>query len=163
MKITIKTLQGHPTEYEVADDMTVDQLKAKIAEEFKADAAAQKLIYSGKVMSEGFKKLVDYGVKDKEFIVLMISKVPIGLIVLRASQLHPLPHPLPHPFPSSRAPSQFPLPLRGPSTLHHRPRRHRFLRRSLRLRWLQAVRQWHRELSRQESRKRRRQCALKSG
>lgn len=77
MKIIIRTLQGNQKEYEISPDMTVDQLKAKLSEDYKADVASQKLICQGRVMSEGYKKLADYGIKDKDFIVLMLSKVSV--------------------------------------------------------------------------------------
>ena len=75
MKITIKTLQGKPTEFEVDGSETLLSLKAKISDVCKIDVANQKLIHYGKVLAEDQKKLIDYGVKDKDFMVLMVTKV----------------------------------------------------------------------------------------
>jgi len=75
MKISIKTLQGKPTELEVSETDTLGDIKKKISEQLNVDVANQKLIHYGKVMTEDGKKLVEYGVKDKDFLVLMITKV----------------------------------------------------------------------------------------
>lgn len=75
MKITIKNLQGKPTEYEVTDTETLEDVKKKISEEFKTEVSCIKLIHYGKVLAENSKKLIEYGVKDKDFLVMMISKV----------------------------------------------------------------------------------------
>lgn len=75
MKISIKTLQGKPTELEVAETDTLGDIKNKISEQMKVDPANQKLIHYGKVMTDDAKKLTEYGVKDKDFLVLMITKV----------------------------------------------------------------------------------------
>lgn len=75
MKITIKTLQGKPTELDVSDSDTLEDLKKKIAETCKIEVGNQKLIHYGKVLGENNKKLVDCGVKDKDFMVLMVLKV----------------------------------------------------------------------------------------
>lgn len=75
MRITIKNLQGKPTEYEVSDNDCLEDLKKRIAEEFKTEVSSVKLIHYGKVLGENSKKLIEYGVKDRDFIVMMISKV----------------------------------------------------------------------------------------
>ena len=75
MKISIKTLQGKPTELEVTENDTLTDIKAKISAQMNVDPANQKLIHYGKVMTDENKKLAEYGVKDKDFLVLMITKV----------------------------------------------------------------------------------------
>jgi UV excision repair protein RAD23 len=75
MKISIKTLQGKPTDLEVNDTDTLADIKRKIFETLNIDVSNQKLIHYGKVMTEDGKKLTDYGVKDKDFLVLMVTKV----------------------------------------------------------------------------------------
>jgi UV excision repair protein RAD23 len=75
MKITIKTLQGKPTEFDVNENDTLLNLKGKISEVCKIDVANQKLIHYGKVLAEDNKRLADYGIKDKDFMVLMVTKV----------------------------------------------------------------------------------------
>lgn len=75
MKISIKTLQGKPTELEVSETETLADVKNKIAEQMKVEVASQKLIHYGKVMNDEGKTLASYGVKDKDFLVLMITKV----------------------------------------------------------------------------------------
>ena len=75
MKITIKNLQGKPTEYEASDTDTLEDLKKKIAIDFNIDVGSIKLIHFGKVLGDNSKKVVDYGVKDKDFLVMMTTKV----------------------------------------------------------------------------------------
>jgi len=78
MKITIKNLQGKPTEYEVSDTDTLEDLKKKIATDFNTEVGSIKLIHFGKVLGDNGKKVVDYGVKDKDFLVMMTTKVTIN-------------------------------------------------------------------------------------
>lgn len=75
MKISIKTLQGKFTEIEVSETDTVAVLKEKIQKELSVDPTNQKLIYYGKIMDDDNKTLADYKIKEKDFIVLMITKV----------------------------------------------------------------------------------------
>ncbi len=74
MKISIKTLQGKPTELDVSDANTLADVKQKIATQLNVGVENQKLIHYGKVMSEDGKKLSEYGVKDRDFLVLMVTK-----------------------------------------------------------------------------------------
>jgi len=80
MKISIKTLQGKPTDLEVTENDTLSDIKRRIFETLNIDVSSQKLIHYGKVMAEDNKKLADYGVKDKDFLVLMVTKVNRKLI-----------------------------------------------------------------------------------
>lgn len=75
MKITIKTLQGKPIDLEVDADDTLIDLKKKIEDRLNIAQENQKLICYGKVMNEENKKLIEYNLKDKDFLVLMIVKV----------------------------------------------------------------------------------------
>jgi len=75
MKISIKTLQGKLTEFEVQENNTVKELKAMIAQQMSVEPENQKLIHFGKILSDDSKTLVDCGVKESDFIVLMITKV----------------------------------------------------------------------------------------
>jgi len=52
MKITLKTLQGKQLPMEVEPDMTIEVLKAKIAEQHNMPADSQNLVAYGKVLSE---------------------------------------------------------------------------------------------------------------
>lgn len=75
MKITIKTMQGKASEYEMDETNTLEDLKKKVAEDQKLDASSLKLIHYGKVLSDNTKKLCDLGIKPKDFLVLMPTKV----------------------------------------------------------------------------------------
>jgi uncharacterized ubiquitin-like protein YukD len=75
MKITIKTLQGKPVEVEIDEKDTVADLKKKIEEKLNVEPASQKLIHFGKVLNDDNKKLIDYSIKNGEFLVLMTVKV----------------------------------------------------------------------------------------
>lgn len=74
MKITLKTLQGKQLPLDVEPDMTVDEMKAKIAVEHEMPAAQQNLVAYGKVLGEGEKPISSYGIKDGDFIVVMVKK-----------------------------------------------------------------------------------------
>lgn len=74
MKITIKPLKGEAISVEAELSDSVEELKRKVAAvgpQFPADQ--QKLIYAGKILADG-SPLSDYGIKDGEFIVCMVSK-----------------------------------------------------------------------------------------
>jgi UV excision repair protein RAD23 len=74
MKIAIKPLKGEQFEVEVEDADTVRELKKKVAAakaEFVAEL--QKLIYSGRVLNDDM-VCKDVGIKDGEFLVVMLTK-----------------------------------------------------------------------------------------
>jgi UV excision repair protein RAD23 len=73
MKIIVKNLKGNQFEIEIEPSNTVQQVKEKIQEEQKIDAATQKLVAVGKVMADD-KTVEEYKLKDGDFIVVMISK-----------------------------------------------------------------------------------------
>uniref|UniRef100_A0A0L8H656 UV excision repair protein RAD23 n=1 Tax=Octopus bimaculoides TaxID=37653 RepID=A0A0L8H656_OCTBM len=75
MLITLRTLQQHMFKVEIDVNSTVKQLKKKVEEDKGKDypAAAQKLIYSGKIL-EDEKKIVDYDIEESKFVVLMVTK-----------------------------------------------------------------------------------------
>ena len=75
MKISIKTLQGKFTEIEVSETDTVATLKGKVQKELNIESVNQKLIFNGKILDNENSTLADYKIKDKDFIVLMITKV----------------------------------------------------------------------------------------
>lgn len=60
---------------EIDVNSTVKQLKEKVEEDKGKDypAAAQKLIYSGKIL-EDEKKILDYDIEESKFVVLMVTK-----------------------------------------------------------------------------------------
>lgn len=75
MQITIKTLKNSVFKIESELDVDVAEFKTKVEEHDKDQypAPQQKLIYQGKVMEDG-KKLSDYNLTEKGFIVLMVVK-----------------------------------------------------------------------------------------
>ncbi|KAF7975905.1 hypothetical protein HWV62_8333 [Athelia sp. TMB] len=73
MKITVKTLQQKVFTLDAEGSDTVGDLKAKIQAEQGHDVAAQKLIYSGKVLPDS-KTVESCAIKEKDFLVLMVSK-----------------------------------------------------------------------------------------
>jgi len=77
MQITIKTLKNSVFKIESELDMDVAEFKKKIEEHDKeCPQAQQKLIYQGKVMEDG-KKLGEYNLTEKGFIVLMVTKAKV--------------------------------------------------------------------------------------
>ncbi|RKP06185.1 XPC-binding domain-containing protein [Thamnocephalis sphaerospora] len=73
MKLTFKTLQQEQFHLEVDLEETVRDVKRKISQERGYDEAAQKLIYSGKVLVDD-KALKEYGVTENGFVVVMVTK-----------------------------------------------------------------------------------------
>lgn len=73
MKITVKTTQQKVFQIEVESGETVADLKAKIHESQGHPVAGQKIIYSGKILTDD-KTIDSCGIKEKDFLVLMVSK-----------------------------------------------------------------------------------------
>jgi len=73
MKITVKTTQQKVFQIEVESGETVAALKAKIQELQGHPVAVQKIIYSGKILTDD-KTIDSCGIKEKDFLVLMVSK-----------------------------------------------------------------------------------------
>jgi len=86
MKITVKTTQQKVFQIDVESEDTVADLKAKIHELQGHPIAVQKIIYSGKILTDD-KTIDSCGIKEKDFLVLMVSK--------------PKPTPAPAPEPSA--------------------------------------------------------------
>ena len=76
LSLTIKTLQQKQFKIEVEATDTVATLKSKIEESQSHPVANQKLIYSGKILSDD-KTIGDCQIKEKDFLVLMVSKVSL--------------------------------------------------------------------------------------
>ena len=72
MLLTFKTLDHKIFKYEVSDDATVDDVKTRIENDFGQDNI-YKLIYAGKILKDD-NTLKSYNIKEKQFIVLMITK-----------------------------------------------------------------------------------------
>ncbi|KDR75954.1 hypothetical protein GALMADRAFT_248770 [Galerina marginata CBS 339.88] len=79
MKITVKTTQQKVFQaslivyVEVDGSESVANLKAKIQESQGYPVALQKIIYSGKILTDD-KSVESCGIKEKDFLVLMVSK-----------------------------------------------------------------------------------------
>lgn len=77
MQVTIKTLQNSVFKIETELDVDVTELKQKIQDQGKTPqeypTERQKLIYQGKILDDG-KKLSEYNLNEKGFIVLMLVK-----------------------------------------------------------------------------------------
>ena len=74
MKITLKTLQNKKFEIEAIPSSTVLELKQRVDTELQlGDVADQKLIKAGKILVNE-NTLEEAGVKDGDFVVIMISK-----------------------------------------------------------------------------------------
>ena len=73
MKVTVKTTQQKVFQIEVEGSDTVGTLKQKIEKEHSHAVAAQKIIYSGKILADD-KTIESCGIKEKDFLVLMVSK-----------------------------------------------------------------------------------------
>ncbi|KAI9455448.1 hypothetical protein BJY52DRAFT_1151682 [Lactarius psammicola] len=73
MKITVKTLQQKVFYVEAEPAETISALKEKIHSQQGHAVDTQKIIYSGKVLSDD-KTIESCNIKEKDFLVLMVSK-----------------------------------------------------------------------------------------
>ncbi|CAE6495872.1 unnamed protein product [Rhizoctonia solani] len=73
MKITFKTLQQKQFQVDAEPSDTILQLKQKVHESQGHPVEQQKLIYSGKILSDD-KTVESLGFKEKDFLVVMVSK-----------------------------------------------------------------------------------------
>jgi len=102
MKLTVKTTQQKVFQIDVEPEDTVEALKTKIQASQGHDVAAQKIIYSGKILPND-KTVQSLNIKDKDFLVLMVSK--------------PKPTPsAPTPAASTSTPTRAPEPTPEPTT-----------------------------------------------
>ncbi|GJQ12387.1 hypothetical protein GpartN1_g4365.t1 [Galdieria partita] len=75
MQLRVGLPDGSVSTFQVEQDATVDELKDKIFQEKKLDPKAKRirLIYSGKLLSEGTSRLVDSKVEDGSYVHCVIS------------------------------------------------------------------------------------------
>lgn len=73
MKITVKTTQQKVFSVDVEGSDTVAVLKGKIEEDHGHPVSSQKIIYAGKILTDD-KTIDSCGIKEKDFLVLMVSK-----------------------------------------------------------------------------------------
>ncbi|KAF7321318.1 Lysophospholipase [Mycena kentingensis (nom. inval.)] len=73
MKITVKTTQQKVFQIDAEPTDTVGVLKERISTEHGHSTASMKMIYSGKVLTDD-KTVESCGIKEKDFLVLMVSK-----------------------------------------------------------------------------------------
>ncbi|PWA15547.1 hypothetical protein CCH79_00014668 [Gambusia affinis] len=81
MQITLKTLQQQTIQIEIDPEQTVKALKEKIEAERGKDnfpVSGQKLIYAGKILQDDT-PIKDYKIDEKNFVVVMVSKVRSGI------------------------------------------------------------------------------------
>ena len=75
MLLTLKTLDHKIYQYEVTQNMTVNDLKSMIEDELGRENL-YRLIFSGKILKDD-QMLENYEIKEKQFVVLMITKPKI--------------------------------------------------------------------------------------
>ncbi|KAJ1304433.1 hypothetical protein OPQ81_005580 [Rhizoctonia solani] len=110
MKITFKTLQQKQFQIDAEPTDTVLQLKEKVKDAQGHPAEHQKLIYSGKILSDD-KTVESLGIKEKDFLVLMVSKPKAP-----AASTSAAPAPAAVPVPSTpAAPAPAPAPPAAPA------------------------------------------------
>lgn len=114
MQLTVKTLQQKAFKVEAEPSILVKDFKALIEEAGKSDhggdykAEAQKLIYQGKIL-EDEKKVEEYQITEKGFIVLMVTKPKV---VPKPAE----PKPEPTPAAPAAAATESSTPSETPST-----------------------------------------------
>ncbi|KAJ6475293.1 hypothetical protein C8R47DRAFT_696231 [Mycena vitilis] len=114
-KITIKTTQQRIFTIDAEPSDTVAVLKSKIQDAQGHPTAIQKIIYSGKVLPDD-KTVESCGIKEKDFLVLMVSKpkpTPTPLPAASTSApapATPAPVDTPAPAPDASSPAAAPQP-----------------------------------------------------
>ncbi|KAG1719303.1 hypothetical protein EDB19DRAFT_1785962 [Suillus lakei] len=111
MKLTIKTLQQKMFQLEAEESETIADLKQKISNTQGHTVESQKLIFSGKILTDD-KTVASCEIKEKDFLVLMVSKskpTPAQPPPVIASTSTPqpetaVPAPCPRPTPAAPAP-----------------------------------------------------------
>lgn len=109
MKLTIKTLQQKIFQLEAEGSETIADLKQKISNTQGHSVESQKLIFSGKILTDD-KTVASCEIKEKDFLVLMVSKskpTPVQPPPVVASTSTPQPEaaaPAPAPAPAPAAP-----------------------------------------------------------
>ncbi|EIE84327.1 hypothetical protein G6F46_008413 [Rhizopus delemar] len=73
LQITVKTLQQKQFKLDVDSSDTILSVKEKIQESQGHAVAQQKLIFSGKILVDD-KKVEDYNITEKDFLVVMVAK-----------------------------------------------------------------------------------------
>ncbi|KAF9461303.1 hypothetical protein BDZ94DRAFT_1168021 [Collybia nuda] len=117
MKLTIKTTQQKVFQIDVEPSDTVAVLKSKIQESQSHPVGVQKIIYSGKILTDD-KTIESCGIKEKDFLVLMVSKpkpTPTPAATTPAAPAPAAPAAVPEPVPS--APASAPAPAPAPVSL----------------------------------------------
>ncbi|KEP53408.1 UV excision repair protein RAD23 [Rhizoctonia solani 123E] len=100
MKITFKTLQQKQFQVDAEPTDTVLDLKQKVKDAQGHQVEHQKLIYSGKILSDD-KTVESLGIKEKDFLVVMVSKPKAA----PAASTSAAPAPIAAPVPSTPATS----------------------------------------------------------
>ncbi|KAI8874792.1 UV excision repair protein Rad23 [Backusella circina FSU 941] len=97
LTITVKTLQQKQFKLDVETSDTILSVKEKIEQSQGHAVAQQKLIFSGKILADD-KKVEEYNISEKDFLVVMVSK------------------PKATPAASSSKPKEAPKPAEAPAT-----------------------------------------------
>jgi len=105
MKITVKTLQQKQFQIDAEGSDTIADLKAKIQESQGHAVDGQKLIYSGKILSDA-KTVESCEIKEKDFLVLMVSKPKAPSVSVTPKVSTPAAPSTPQPPAESSTPAQ---------------------------------------------------------
>ncbi|KAG9125116.1 hypothetical protein FRC07_008912 [Ceratobasidium sp. 392] len=106
MKLTFKTLQQKQFQIDAESTDTVLELKEKVKESQGHAVETQKLIYSGKILADD-KTVESLNIKEKDFLVVMVSKPKAAPAASSSAAAAPAPVP--------SAPSPAPAPAAAPA------------------------------------------------
>lgn len=81
MKILVKSLAGGNFHVEAEPTDTIGTIKNKIKDEQGHPTELQKIIFSGKVLTDD-KTVADCNIKEKDFLVVMVAKVSAPTVIL---------------------------------------------------------------------------------
>mmetsp|Transcript_32062 Transcript_32062/g.55317 ORF Transcript_32062/g.55317 Transcript_32062/m.55317 type:complete len:420 (+) Transcript_32062:15-1274(+) len=75
MKIYMKPIRGDNLEFDITNEMTVEEFKEKVKDKLNCNKDHLKLAYIGQILENG-KTMGDYGFKEDAIMVFVISKPP---------------------------------------------------------------------------------------
>ncbi|KAL5631573.1 hypothetical protein ACGC1H_007183 [Rhizoctonia solani] len=115
MKITFKTLQQKQFQVDAELSDTVLDLKQKVKDAQGHQVEHQKLIYSGKILSDD-KTVESLGIKEKDFLVVMVSKPKAAPAASTSATPAPAAAPVPS-APATSTPAAAPAVTSGDVTM----------------------------------------------
>jgi UV excision repair protein RAD23 len=124
MKISVKNLNNQIFSIEISPEDSVLKVKQQIEQEQNHPVDHQKLIFSGKILEDPASIISSYGIKENDFLVLMVRKpkesTPAQTAPVQQSPVSATPS-SPVPKPAEQGSSQQPTQTQSPQATHPQP------------------------------------------